>query len=110
MSLWKHSKIVGLHGALYVDETTGDIPHLRSESLRAALMTRGPTVIASGEEESTFALTTSATARGPLLGGNLDMIATGAGWALPDLHGADPVNRSRRSLPRASRPATHHAA
>jgi len=88
MSLWKRSKIVGLHGALYVDETTGDIPHLRSESLRAALMTRGPTIIASREEEYTFQLTTNGTARGPLLGGNLDMIATGAGWALPDLHGA----------------------
>lgn len=88
MSLWKHSRIVGLHGALYVDETTGDIPHLRSESLRAALMTPGPTIIASREQEATAQLTTSGTARGPLLGGNLDMIATGAGWALPDLHGA----------------------
>lgn len=88
MRLWKHSRIVGLHGALYADETTGDIPRLRSESLRAALMTPGPTIIASREEESTAQLTTSGTARGPLLGGNLDMIATGAGWALPDLHGA----------------------
>jgi muramoyltetrapeptide carboxypeptidase len=88
MSLWKHSRVVGLHGSLYVDETTGDLPHLRSESLRAALMSGGPTVIASRQEESTSQLTTSGTARGPLLGGNLDMIATGAGWALPDLHGA----------------------
>ena len=88
MSLWKHSRIVGLHGALYFDETTGDSPHLRSESLRAALMTGGPTIIASRGEESTAQLTTSGTARGRLLGGNLDMIATGAGWALPDLHGA----------------------
>lgn len=88
MSLWKHSRVVGLHGALYVDETTGDIPCPRSESLRAALMSEGPTVIASRQDESTSQLTTTGTARGPLLGGNLDIIATGAGWALPDLRGA----------------------
>jgi muramoyltetrapeptide carboxypeptidase len=88
MSLWKHSRVVGLHGALYVDETTGDISHLCGEPLRAALMSGGPTIIASREDESTSQLTTSGTARGPLLGGSLDMIATGAGWALPDLHGA----------------------
>ncbi|WP_218014448.1 S66 peptidase family protein [Mycolicibacterium palauense] len=88
MSMWKHSRIVGLHGALYVDETTGEIPHLRSQSLRAALMSGGPTIVASRAEESTSQLTTNGTACGPLLGGNLDMIAAGAGWALPDLHGA----------------------
>ncbi len=88
MSLWKHSKVVGLHGALYVDETSDTEPHLRGESLRAALMTPGPTAITSREDEPTLQLTTSGTARGPLLGGNLDMVAAGAGWALPDLHGA----------------------
>lgn len=88
MSLWKHSRVVGLHGALCVDETTGGIPRLSSEFLRAALMSDGPTVITSREAESTSQLTTNGTARGPVLGGNLDMIATAAGWALPDLHGA----------------------
>jgi len=88
MSLWRHSKIVGLHGALYVDDATGSISHVGSETLRAALMEPGPTTITSRADDPTSELTTSGTARGPLLGGNLDMIATGAGWALPDLHGA----------------------
>jgi len=88
MSLWRHSKIVGLHGALYVDDATGSISHVGSETLRAALMEPGPTTITSRADDPTAELTTSGTARGPLLGGNLDMIATGAGWALPDLHGA----------------------
>jgi muramoyltetrapeptide carboxypeptidase len=48
----------------------------------------GPTTITSRADDPTSELTTSGTARGPVLGGNLDMIATGAGWALPDLHGA----------------------
>jgi muramoyltetrapeptide carboxypeptidase len=88
MSLWKHSKVVGLHGALYIDETSDTEAHLRGDSLRAALMTPGPTTITCCEDEATLQLTTGGTARGPLLGGNLDMVATGAGWALPDLHGA----------------------
>lgn len=85
MSLWKYGKIVGLHGALYADDASGG---LGSESLRAALMTSGPITVTSRADETTAELTTSGTARGRLLGGNLDMIATAAGWALPDLHGA----------------------
>ena len=83
MSLWRHSKVVGLHGALYVDETSDAEPHLRGDTLRAALMTSGPTTITSREEEPTSQLTTSGMVRGPLLGGNLEMVAAGAGWALP---------------------------
>lgn len=85
MSLWKYGKIVGLHGALYADDASGG---LGSESLRAALMTSGPITVTSRADETTAELTTSGTARGRLLGGNLDMIATAAGWALPDMHGA----------------------
>jgi muramoyltetrapeptide carboxypeptidase len=88
MSLWRHSKVVGLHGALYVDEVTGSISHRGSETLRAALMDPGPTTITARDDDHTAQLTTSGTASGPLLGGNLDMIATAAGWALPDLRGA----------------------
>jgi muramoyltetrapeptide carboxypeptidase len=36
----------------------------------------------------TSALTTSGVAEGVLLGGNLNMITTAAGWALPSLNGA----------------------
>jgi muramoyltetrapeptide carboxypeptidase len=88
MSLWRHSRVVGLHGALYTDETSGTETHLGGDSLRAALMTPGPTTITARAQEPTSQLTTSGTVRGPLLGGNLDMVAAGAGWALPDLRGA----------------------
>jgi muramoyltetrapeptide carboxypeptidase len=88
MSLWRHSRVVGLHGALYTDETSSTEPLLRGDPLRAALMTPGRTTITAREEEPTSRLTTSGVVRGPLLGGNLDMVAAGAGWALPDLHGA----------------------
>ncbi|MHC9293440.1 S66 peptidase family protein [Mycobacterium sp. LTG2003] len=88
MSLWRHSAVAGLHGALYVDESTGRISEISSESLRAALMADGPSVVTAVPDDPTHELTTVGTARGPLLGGNLEMIATAAGWALPDLHGA----------------------
>lgn len=38
-------------------------------------------------DETTFGLTTHGGVRGPLVGGNLDMVTTGAGWALPRLGG-----------------------
>lgn len=88
MSLWRHSAVAGLHGALYVDETNGRISEISSRSLRAALMADGPYVITAVPDDPTHELTTTGIAQGPLLGGNLDMIATGAGWALPDLRGA----------------------
>lgn len=51
-------------------------------------MTTEDIVIDARSNEPTFRLTTSGTARGRLIGGNLDMVATSAGWALPDLNGA----------------------
>ena len=51
-------------------------------------MTEEPIVIRSRDAEITSTLTTSGVAEGVLLGGNLDMIATAAGWALPSLDGA----------------------
>lgn len=70
------------------DETSDAKPHLRGDTLRAALMTTGPRTITSRQDEPTSQLTTSGTVGGPLLGGNLDMVAAGAGSALPDLNGA----------------------
>ncbi|WP_412474588.1 hypothetical protein ACK83U_10370 [Rhizobium sp. WW22] len=51
-------------------------------------MTTEDVVIAARPEEPTSRLTTSGTAEGRLIGGNLDMVAASAGWALPDMHGA----------------------
>ena len=87
MSLWRHCRLVGLHGALYVDETSGRVSEVTGASLRAALMASAD-VLSSRDDEPTSALTTRGTASGRLLGGNLEMVSTAAGWALPDLRGA----------------------
>ncbi len=86
LSLWKHCAISSIHGALVgVDGQSG----LQSEeALRRLLTTDDPVVIRSRSAETTAALTTSGVAEGRLLGGNLDSIATAAGWALPSLDGA----------------------
>ena len=79
LSLWKHCRLVGIHGG-FTDAN--------SEALRRALMSSDDIRLQSRGDEPTSALTTSGTARGRLLGGNLDMVSTAAGWALPDLAGA----------------------
>jgi muramoyltetrapeptide carboxypeptidase len=87
LSLWKHCRLIGLHGAL-MDDGNGCIAEETITSLRNALMTSGIVTIYSRGDEPTSALTTGGMAEGRLIGGNLDMISTAAGWALPDLTGA----------------------
>lgn len=86
LALWKHCAISGVHGALV--DVDGQFGSQSEESLRSLLMTGDPVVIRSRSAEVTSALTTSGKAEGRLLGGNLDSIATAAGWALPSLEGA----------------------
>jgi muramoyltetrapeptide carboxypeptidase len=86
LAQWKHCRISGVHGALI--EVDGKFGLQNEESLRRLLMTEEPIVIRSRDAEITSTLTTSGVAEGVLLGGNLDMIATAAGWALPSLDGA----------------------
>jgi muramoyltetrapeptide carboxypeptidase len=59
-----------------------------AEALRRALMSVEDTVIEARPAEMTHALTTAGIARGRLVGGHLETIAAGAGWALPPLDGA----------------------
>jgi muramoyltetrapeptide carboxypeptidase len=86
LSLWKHCKLVGIHGAL-MDED-GRFTDRNSEPLCHVLTSFDETGMQSRADEPTSALTTSGNAKGRLLGGNLDMVSTAAGWALPDLSGA----------------------
>lgn len=86
LSLWKHCRLVGLHGAL-MDNGSGGIPEETTASFRSALLTSEPLTLHTRDEEPTSTLTTSGTAEARLLGGNLDMIPTAAGWALPNLSG-----------------------
>lgn len=84
LSLWKHCRLIGIHGTL-MDAEDGHICEQSAASLRSVLMTRQDIVLRARPDEATSALTTSGTANGVLVGGNLDMIGTAAGWALPDL-------------------------
>lgn len=86
LALWKHCEISGIHGALV--DVAGQLDTQNEASLRTLLMKDDPVVIRSRSTEITSALTTSGVAEGILLGGNLDSIATAAGWALPSLDGA----------------------
>jgi muramoyltetrapeptide carboxypeptidase len=85
LALWDRCRIAGLHGAPF-EESWAGAASARS-FLDAAFTTAGVTVHSS-EREPTAVLTTTGRATGVLLGGNQDMVATAAGWALPSLNGA----------------------
>ena len=86
LALWKHCRISGIYGALI--DADGRVDGQNEASLRSLLMKNDPVVIRSRSTETTSTLTTSGVTEGVLLGGNLDSIATAAGWALPSLDGA----------------------
>lgn len=87
LSLWRHCRLVGIHGAL-MDGSDGSISEQSSAALRRLLMVGETITLRARPEDPTSVLTTAGTARGRLIGGNLSMISTAAGWALPDLTGA----------------------
>jgi len=87
LSLWRHCRLVGIHGAL-MDSGDSGISEQGSAALRRLLMTGETTTLRARPEEPTSVLTTDGEARGRLIGGNLSMISTAAGWALPNLTGA----------------------
>ncbi|MFC4021165.1 LD-carboxypeptidase [Micromonospora sp. GCM10011542] len=87
-ALWRGARLAGVHGpgAAWRDERT---PLRSAESLHAALMTTEPVTVTAVPEEDTFAVRVAGRATGPLLGGNLCLIAASAGTPdLPDLTGA----------------------
>jgi muramoyltetrapeptide carboxypeptidase len=87
LMLWKQCRLAGIHGTVLEDNP--ERPQWQNnEALRLALTQSGWLEIDARADESTALLTTSGRASGPLIGGNLDMIATAAGWALPSLYGA----------------------
>jgi muramoyltetrapeptide carboxypeptidase len=84
LALWKHCGVAGLHAAAWNPKFSAT----SAASFRAAITSADPVLIRSRPEESTAVLTTSGSARGILIGGNLDLIGAAAGWVLPDLKGA----------------------
>lgn len=85
LALWRRCAVPGIHGACWDAERFGEAA---ARSFRRAVLTSEPTQLRPDPDEGTSALTTGGGARGTLLGGNLDMIAAAAGWALPSLEGA----------------------
>jgi muramoyltetrapeptide carboxypeptidase len=81
LSLWKHCRLVSVHGSFVPDGQDG-------ETLRKAMMTSEGICLHSRLDEPTAALTTEGTARGRLIGGRLLPMSAVAGWALPSLKGA----------------------
>jgi muramoyltetrapeptide carboxypeptidase len=87
LSLFRHCRLAGIHGNLFGDGHGGlDVEN--RDILLQILSGPGSLTYASRPDEATLMLSTGGTAEGLLIGGNLDMIATAAGWALPDLKGA----------------------
>lgn len=80
LSLWDRCRLVGIHGAPFDDDD--------GQSLRRALMSDAAIELTSRPAEPTAKLTTGGKALGPLIGGNLDIVATAAGWCLPKLKGS----------------------
>lgn len=100
LALLKHANLASLHGAAW----SPAFDPRSAQSFVDAAFTATDVCIHAEQEEPTSALTTSGTVSGPLIGGNQDMIATGHGWALPDLDGAilllEEVNRRLGHLDR----------
>ena len=91
LALWRGARLATVHGpgAAWLDERTGPES---AESLRRAVMTTEPVVVAArpGEETAPVRLTGAhPIAAGPLLGGNLCLLAASVGTPdQPDLRGA----------------------
>jgi len=83
LSLIRNCRLVGFHGT--VMDARG--VYEGNEMLYDMLFDGGGAVLRSRPQENTAALTSSGRAEGRLIGGNLDTIATCAGWALPSLAG-----------------------
>ncbi len=84
LALMRHCGWVGIHGAAW-NEAFG---RQAAESFIQAMFACEDITVQPSADEPTAVLTTSGCAEGVLIGGNQDMIATGAGWTLPSFDGA----------------------
>lgn len=85
LAIWKQCSVPGIHGAAWNPVQSGEAS---SRSFETAISSTEDTLVQSHEGEPTADLTTSGKVTGTLIGGHLDMIATAAGWTLPNLDGA----------------------
>lgn len=86
LALAKHGIGGGIHGAWSTEDwQPPNFPN--GLSLNQLLTTTDNTVIKSDDQVETARLCTTGCVEGVLVGGNLDTVATAAGWALPKLDG-----------------------
>ena len=87
LSIYHHCGAASIHGNLFggAKEVIAEQTRL---SLKSCLMSDNETVVKARETEPTAKLTTDGQATGPVIGGNLQMISTLAGWGLPSFAGA----------------------
>jgi muramoyltetrapeptide carboxypeptidase len=89
LTLWRGARLATVHGpgAAWLEERTGTEA---AESLRRVLMTAEPVVVKARPDEETSPVCVSGTpVRGPLLGGNLCLLASTVGTPdMPSLEGA----------------------
>lgn len=86
MALFTHGVGGAIHGALGEQDWTRAQDGSES-ALKRFLCGDATVTVKARADEQTSALTTHGKARGLLIGGNLDMIGTAAGWALPNVKG-----------------------
>ena len=87
LALWRYCHITSIHGGIVSWNVKSQQPE-NIDKLRQILMTTTPVKLQGNKSELTAQLTTSGKATGFLMGGNQDMVAMAAGWALPNLEGA----------------------
>ncbi|WP_428966830.1 S66 peptidase family protein [Micromonospora fluostatini] len=88
LALWRGARLATVHGpgAAWLDERT---PLRSAESLHAALTTTAPVTLTADPDAETAAVRVPGRATGPLLGGNLCLLAATIGTPdMPDLTGA----------------------
>jgi muramoyltetrapeptide carboxypeptidase len=86
LALWHRARVGAVHGPHV--EWHGPLGSQAAERLRRVLMESAPIVVRRDSHEITAAVTSAGTATGPLMGGNLSLIARAVGWTCPSFAGS----------------------
>ncbi len=80
LALMRHCGLAGIHGSLFGEQC--------QPSVRQLLMTTDPVTLHRDPDAVSATINVPGQAKGPLIGGNLAMLATSVGLRVPDLTGA----------------------
>jgi muramoyltetrapeptide carboxypeptidase len=82
LALWRQCRVAGFHGP-YAGWDRKYYGVEAADGLRRALMEPEPLIVRQDADEITAQVVIEGAARGILMGGNLNMIGRGVGWACP---------------------------